>query len=68
MPAWTLALGNWLWFKYTISFPVQMVLGKLTQAEILEGITFQCGWIAVFAILGSFMFRRGLRIYSAVGM
>lgn len=45
-----------------------MVLGKLTQAEILQGVAFQVAWITVFLVLGGFLFRRGLRVYSAVGM
>jgi len=54
-------------FPYTIDFPVQLILGKLSQTEVLEGFLIQLGWVIVFGTLRVFMWRQGLKRYGAVG-
>jgi ABC-2 type transport system permease protein len=54
-------------FRYMVGFPVEILTGQLTPDEIALGFTLQIGWIAVALALTLFMWRRGLRRYSAVG-
>jgi ABC-2 type transport system permease protein len=51
-------------FKY---FPTQMILGKLSAEEILQGYISGIIWIALALILFRFAWRRGLKHFSAVG-
>lgn len=67
-PAWAGTLSSFLHFKYVISFPVQMLLGNLSQGEIAVGLVAQCCWIGVFLVLARILFIRGVMRYNGVGM
>jgi len=59
-----------LWFlpfRYTMSFPVELLMGRLKVAEILMGIVIQWAWVAALYALNRWVWHRGLRRYSAVG-
>jgi ABC-2 type transport system permease protein len=59
-----------LWFlpfRYTMSFPVELLMGRLKVAEILMGIAIQWAWVAALYALNRWVWNRGLRRYSAVG-
>ena len=54
-------------FRYTVGFPVELLLGRLEGVQIAWGFTAQLVWIAL-AFGGYRLFwRAGLRRYSAVG-
>jgi ABC-2 type transport system permease protein len=55
-------------FQYTIFFPIQIVLGKLTPAQIQTGLMIQIFWIFVFTVLSQFVWNRGLKQYTAAGI
>jgi ABC-2 type transport system permease protein len=54
-------------FRYLLSFPLELLLGKLNPAQVAEGLLFQVGWGLFFASLMLLLWRRGLRQYGAVG-
>jgi ABC-2 type transport system permease protein len=54
-------------FRYTMSFPVEIFLGKLTSWEIMRGIGLQWMWAGVLFMLCRWVWAKGLRRYSAVG-
>jgi len=54
-------------FPYLIGFPVDVMLGKLSQAELLRGFGLQLLWALVFIGTRQLAWRRGLRRYGAVG-
>ena len=54
-------------FHAALGFPVELWLGRLTRAEILEGFALQLGWAVVFSVAAWVAWRRGLRRYGAVG-
>jgi ABC-2 type transport system permease protein len=54
-------------FRYMIGFPVEILTGQLSQAEILTGFALQIGWLLVAFGLYRRVWRRGLRHYAAVG-
>jgi ABC-2 type transport system permease protein len=60
-------IANLLPFQWLISFPVELLLGKLTFLEAMIGIGAQAGWLIVSVILVRFVWRVGVRNYSAVG-
>jgi ABC-2 type transport system permease protein len=54
-------------FRYTMSFPVDLLMGRLALGEILQGIGIQWVWVGAMFGLYRWVWRRGLRQYSAVG-
>ena len=53
-------------FRWMISFPVELVLGKLTPYAALTGFAAQAVWIAFSVVLVRLVWRAGVRVYSAV--
>ena len=51
-------------FKY---FPIQIVLGRLSPAEIVSGYLTGLAWLVVALLLFRWIWRRGLKQFSAVG-
>ena len=54
-------------FPYMIGFPVDIMLGKLSNAELLHGFGMQALWILVFIGVRRLTWHHGLKRYSAVG-
>ncbi len=66
-PAFIQLLANVLPFRWMIGFPVELLLGRLTPAEALSGISVQIVWAVVAYRVLRFVWSRGVRVYSAVG-
>ena len=58
---------NLLPFRYTVSFPLRVLNGQLTGAEIAQGVVMQVVWIALTAGLARLIWSLGGRRYVAVG-
>ncbi|MBZ0308187.1 MAG: ABC-2 family transporter protein [Anaerolineae bacterium] len=54
-------------FRYMIGFPIEILTGQLTSAEIGAGFFIQGCWLAAALLLSRFMWRFGIRHYAAVG-
>jgi ABC-2 type transport system permease protein len=54
-------------FPYKIDFPVQLILGKLSSAEMLRGFAIQLFWVITFVLLRIILWKRGLKRYGATG-
>jgi ABC-2 type transport system permease protein len=54
-------------FRAMLSFPVELLLGRLGPAQIAAGLGLQLFWAVALLLLMRLMWRRGLRRYSAVG-
>jgi ABC-2 type transport system permease protein len=54
-------------FRYTMSFPVEVLMGRLATPVILRDIAVQWLWAIALYALCRWVWRRGLRQYSAVG-
>jgi ABC-type uncharacterized transport system permease subunit len=46
---------------------VELVLGRLTQLQALEGLAAQVAWVILSLVLVRIVWRAGVRVYSAVG-
>jgi ABC-2 type transport system permease protein len=68
MPGWAQSLANTLHFRYTNAFPVDVLMGQCTHAEIIRGLWIQFFWCVFFLVLGKIFFDRGVRRYTGVGM
>jgi ABC-2 type transport system permease protein len=50
-----------------VGFPVEVLAGQLSRAELRAGFALQAGWLLVAAVLLVILWRAGLKRYSAVG-
>lgn len=76
MPSWSSAIIAVEPFRFTVSFPLEALLGPgaiapgsgaLAQASLAAGFTWQAAWTAVFLLAAWLVWRVGLRSYSAAG-
>lgn len=67
MPGWIRTLALLSPFPWSISFPVEVALGRRDGGEILVGYAAQLGWIAFAIAVLSLVWRRATSKYSAVG-
>jgi ABC-2 type transport system permease protein len=58
---------NFLPFKYTVNYPINVLNGILSPAGIGQGMLIQCFWIIVCLALSNLLWRVGSRRYVAVG-
>jgi ABC-2 type transport system permease protein len=54
-------------FRWTTSFPVELLLGRVGWAGALTGIGVQAAWLLLCLLLLRMTWRAGVRVYSAVG-
>lgn len=54
-------------FRWMLYFPVELLLGRVTLEEAAIGYAAQLAWIATALLLLAFVWRRGVRQFSAVG-
>ena len=66
-PAWTQTFLDWQIFRFTMSFPLEVLLMDLSARQLAFGFAMQFAWLAAVAWLCRFAWQRGLRAYSAVG-
>jgi ABC-2 type transport system permease protein len=54
-------------FRSSMGFPLEILLNRLTGAQIAQGFVVTAIWIVVFALLYRLGWRLGVRRYQAVG-
>ena len=67
MPEWAQRLADYLPFKWTFSFPIEALIGRLPPDQLLGGLAMQVLWIAIGATLVGLSWRFAVRRFSAVG-
>ncbi len=67
MPEWVQSVSDFLPFKWTFQFPIEVIIGRLSQAEVFTGWLFQAGWILVLIPAIGLVWKRAVRRYTAVG-
>lgn len=58
---------SWLPFRYVISAPIEILLGQVSGWAVWQLIAIQLVWIAAFALLLRFLWRKGLSVYALPG-
>jgi len=54
-------------FRYILSFPLEVVTGRLSSADIAVGFAWQVGYCAALYLCYRLLWRYGLRSYAAAG-
>lgn len=66
-PASVAALAKYLPFRFMLSFPVEIMLGRMTPNDLVNGALMMCGWLAIFVALERWLWARGVRKFGAFG-
>ncbi len=66
-PASIQVLAAVLPFRWMVSFPVELLLGRLSPVDAAIGIAVQLAWLAGSYAIAMLVWRRGAQAYSAVG-
>ena len=67
MPDWAQRLADVLPFKWTFGFPIEALVGRLPESELIGGLAMQVLWIVIGAIGVRVVWRFAIRHYGAVG-
>lgn len=67
MPSWLQGFVEVQPFRYTVSFPVEIVAGDLGTRALVTGLGLQLGYVVLACAAARLVWRAGLRAYSAVG-
>jgi ABC-2 type transport system permease protein len=68
MPEWLFRISQYLPYYYQMYFPVAIFTGRLNDPNAaLQGLLIQAMWVVVILSLGHLLWRRGLRLHTAVG-
>ena len=58
---------NFLPFKYTVNYPINVLNGTISGGQTLQGLLIQCVWIAIVFGIATQLWRIGGKRYVAVG-
>jgi len=67
LPAPLRAVAMILPYRWTVGFPVDLLLGRLTPGQALVGFAWQAGWLIAGLVLLRFAWRASVKTFSAVG-
>lgn len=67
LPGWVRGVVAWLPFRATLAIPVEVLTGAAGGLDALRLIALQVAWLAGFIVLGTVLWRRGVRRYEAYG-
>jgi ABC-2 type transport system permease protein len=67
MPKIIQAVAQYLPYQLQIYFPIQLILGKLSSAQIVQGYVMGIIWLIVAIVVFNWVWRNGVKRYSAVG-
>lgn len=66
-PNWLKNIATALPYRYTLSFPIELLLNKLQTNQIIFGFIIQIVWIIGLIVLLKFLWRKALIKYQAYG-
>jgi len=67
MPKLVQDIAQYLPFQLFIYYPIQLILGKLSTEQIIQGYLSGIIWFGVSILLFNLVWRNGVKRYSAVG-
>lgn len=68
MPAWVESLAGWLPFKWTFQYPIETLIGRLDNGEIIFGLFMQLAWVGILGVSFVLTWRIAVKRYTAVGI
>src|SRR5215208_2544947 len=60
-------IAQYLPFQLLIYYPIQLILGRLSSTQIIQGYVVGIGWLIASIIIFDLVWRNGVKRFSAVG-
>ena len=67
MPKLVQDIAQYLPFQLFMYYPIQLILGKLSPAQIAQGYIVGLVWLGLASLFFNFIWRNGVKRFSAVG-
>jgi ABC-2 type transport system permease protein len=67
MPDWVQEIARFLPFQWAFYFPIESLVGDLSDTELVRGLLVQLLWILIGLAIFRVAWRFAIRHYSAVG-
>lgn len=67
MPKFIQDVAQYLPFQLLIYYPIQLILGRLSSAQIVQGYVTGIIWLVAAIVVFNWVWRNGVKRYSAVG-
>lgn len=67
MPKIVQDIAQYLPYQLLIYFPIQIILGNLSRAQIIQGFMMGLIWLSIAIFLFKWVWRNGVKRFSAVG-
>ncbi len=67
MPKIVQVVAQYLPYQLQIYFPIELILGKLSGPQIVQGYIVGSIWLVVAIVVFNWVWRNGIKRYSAVG-
>ncbi|MFN8410847.1 MAG: ABC-2 family transporter protein [Anaerolineales bacterium] len=67
MPKLVQDIAQYLPFQLFMYYPIQLILGKLSTEQIIQGYVSGVFWLGVSIVLFNWVWKNGVKRYSAVG-
>jgi ABC-2 type transport system permease protein len=67
LPEWAQRIAVFLPFQWTFFFPIEALIGNLSNAQLLQGLAAQLGWIVGGFVALQLFWRASIRRFGAVG-
>ncbi|KKR05704.1 MAG: hypothetical protein UT34_C0002G0211 [candidate division WS6 bacterium GW2011_GWF2_39_15] len=68
MPLWAVFIVKGLPFRYTLSFPIEIITKQLMDFEIYKGFLIGVLWLVLLVILYKVLYRFAIKKYEAEGI
>jgi ABC-2 type transport system permease protein len=66
-PGWMQSLLEWSPFPYIINFPIRVMMGELTNEQVVNGLVFQVVLVVLLSLLAHLIWVKGVKRYSVFG-
>ena len=67
LPVWLQVVASVLPYRWMLSFPIELALGRPSPTEAAWGLAAQAGWVLLSLLLVKLLWRAGIRKYAAFG-
>jgi ABC-2 type transport system permease protein len=67
MPNIVQVIAQYLPFQLQIYFPIQLILGRLSSTQIIQGYVLGIIWLSATILAFNLIWRNGVKRFSAVG-
>jgi ABC-2 type transport system permease protein len=67
LPAWLQSTAMVLPFRYMVAFPVEVLTGSLSGADVASGFSILLAWLTATSLLTLAIWRRGVQRYAGFG-